>query len=170
VAGLIVLAAALMILLSAVSGPRDPDTAGGAGTRDLSVTWGSETGGLRVAGGGFRANSEVSIRVGTAEPILGRADASGAVTIEVPLRPSDVGSAGTSVIVSGRARSGAARTLVAASPPLAAGHGPVDLIPWSIGLVLAALVLLAALGRKSAKAGPRHGSTDILEGHEPNQT
>lgn len=144
----LVLAASLLMLgLTVLPGARVHQTHAG-GADDLSVTWLTGGAGLMIRGAGFRPQSEVSVRVGSQPATAARTDEIGVVQVLAPLDPATVGLAGASVLVTGRARSGATRTLVAASPPRTAGRGPVDLAPWSIGAAL--VITVVAIRRRGS--------------------
>lgn len=168
---LLAVAAGLMVALTLMPGEGQTGQTHAGGGDQLSVTWVSRSGGLRIQGAGFRQHSTVSVRVGSAETLETTADGTGTVQIEVALDPATVGQEGTSVIASGRAGNGSARTLVAASPPLEAGRGPVDVLPWSIGLLVVALVLDRVQGRGISMVRRNQATVPILGEHElPDQT
>jgi hypothetical protein len=147
-ASALILAAALLVAgLAVLRGGGAQTKAGAVGADELSVTWTSDGGVLSVRGGGFRPHSVATVRVGSQAAVQAQIDATGAVRLDVTLNAAIAGLAGTSVIVTGKAPYGATRTLVAASPPKLAGHGPVDAAPWLIGAALVISVLAAILGR-----------------------
>jgi len=148
---LVVTSMAVAPAAMAVEGP------GYGGTADaLAVTWtesdstlhamGSEeviqlTGdnlSLDVFGLGFRGRSEVTVAVGTSDPLTIRVDPTGTLDLSVAVTRLSVGpQPGTSVVVLGRAPAGSSRTLVGAVPPMPSGIGPADVIPWLVGGLLA---------------------------------
>ncbi len=111
---------------------------------------------LDIFGLGFRGRSEVLVSVGTNDPVTARVDQTGTLTLEVGLEQLQAGpQPGTSVVVLGRAPSGTTRTLVGAVPPLPSGLGPADVIPWLVGVALAAAGALRLRRRDGAATG-RH--------------
>jgi len=137
-----------------------------AGMDTLVLTWidGGER--LQVDGFAYRPKAIVAIRLGS-EPIQqARADATGRVEVAVPQALIAAGQSGASIIVMGRAASGASRVLISAVPPRAAARGPVDALPWSVAVVAIAGIGLGVLRRRrrGLVAGPspagyrrRHG-------------
>lgn len=131
----------------------------GGNADELTVTWeespdvqaageglGISGGGpeLAVFGLGFRGKSEVSVSVGETGTLETRVDQTGTLEAVVPsVRASNTPEPGTSVIVIGRAPSGAIRTLVGAVPPLPSGTSPADLVPFA---VLSGLVVVLVVG------------------------
>jgi hypothetical protein len=104
---------------------------------------------LDVFGLGFRGKSEVQVSVGTIDAVTTRVDTTGTLELSVgSAKLSEGPQPGTSVVVQGRAPSGAARTLVGAVPPLPSGTGPADLVPWVVGAVLAGFGVLRMRGRR----------------------
>lgn len=104
---------------------------------------------LAVNGVGFRGRSEVVVTVGTNEPITARVDPTGTLALSVDLDRAAAGpQPGTSVVALGRAPGGTSRTLVGAVPPIPAGTGPADLVPWIVGLGLAGAGVVAARRRR----------------------
>lgn len=148
-AALVVAACLLMLGLTVVPGEQNAGLGHVGGTDELSVAWLPGPGCLRVVGTGFRPNSRVLVRVGSAATVEATVDATSTARVDVPLDPRATGVEGSSVIVTGRARTGSAKTLVAASPPVAAGHGPADVMPWSVGGAVV-VALLAAVPRRRA--------------------
>ena len=131
-----------------------PGTGGrGAGVAAADLT--AEASGLEltVDGVGFRGRSAVEVRVGSAEPLATRADATGTLNVGVPARTADVAGTGTSVVATGRSPSGTSMTLVGAIPPKPTGTGPVDLVPW-----LAAAVVVGMAGSWLVGRGRDQGS------------
>jgi hypothetical protein len=113
---------------------------------------------LAVAGVGFRARSEVQVRVGSGEVVVVRVDETGTLRTAVAAAPGEAASTGVSVVATGRSPSGTSKTLIGSVPAPAVGTGPVDLVPWIVAAV--ALVALAgwlvprlAWGSPSAEAG-----------------
>jgi hypothetical protein len=119
-----------------------------AGLDKLVLTWidGGEQ--LQVDGFAYRPKAIVEIRLGS-EPIQQvRADATGQVEVAVPQALIAAGQSGASIIVTGRAASGASRVLISAVPPRAAARGPVDALPWSVAVVAIAGIGLGMLRRR----------------------
>ncbi len=110
--------------------------------KDLTVAWTDGNTRLRVIGVGFRGRSPVRVRIGSEPWREVRADTNGTVVVDVPLDQVAAGQPGTSIILTGRVSSGAARTLLSAVPPVASADGPIERLPWAIGGTVAAAVLL----------------------------
>lgn len=140
----------------------------GGNADELTVTWletpdvqaageglGISGGGLELAvfGLGFRGKSEVSVSVGESTTLDTRVDQTGTLDATVPAQQvSDKAAPGTSVIVIGRAPSGAVRTLVGAVPPLPSGTSPADLVPF---FALTGLVVALVIGVARRTKAPR---------------
>ena len=146
VAALVIAAGLLMLGLTAVPGDGAKHQTAAVGTDGLSVAWASGATGLEITGSGFRPHSSALVKVGTITSTQVMADAVGAVRLAVHLE-SVAGLPGTSVVVTGRAPSGATRMLVAAAPPRAVGRGAADLIPWSVGMALIVAAVAAVPDR-----------------------
>jgi hypothetical protein len=113
---------------------------------------------LQVNGLGFRAKSQVVIRVGDATPVSSRSDTAG--SLNVAIDPALIGGTqpGLSVIAIGRGPSGTAVTLYGSVPPEPAGSGPMLLVPW---LVLAVVLAGVAMWfRRRHAAGTPRAVTD----------
>ena len=107
---------------------------------------------LQVNGLGFRARSQIVIRVGDSAPVSSRSDTAG--SLNVAIDPALIGGTqpGLSVVAIGRGPSGTAVTLYGSVPPEPAGSGPMLLVPWLVlAVVLAALAVW--LRRRHAAAG-----------------
>ncbi|RSM43074.1 hypothetical protein DMB66_53870 [Actinoplanes sp. ATCC 53533] len=123
-----------------------------AGMDKLVLTWVDGGERLQVGGYAYRPKAIVEIRLGS-EPIQQvRADATGRVEVAVPQALIAAGQSGASIIVMGRAASGASRVLISAVPPRAAARGPVDALPWSVAVVAIAGIGLGMLRRR--RRGP----------------
>lgn len=106
---------------------------------------------LQVNGLGFRAKSNVVIRVGDAAPVSSRSDTAG--SLNVAIDPALIGGTqpGLSVVAIGRTPSGTAVALYGSVPPAPAGAGPMSVVPWIV--LSAALAGLAVWLRRRHTAG-----------------
>ena len=152
VTALVLAAGLLMIGLVHMVGGGAPPPAHAAGTGDLAVSWAQDGSSVTVVGTGFRANGVVTARVGDVASAQATADAVGAVRIEVPVAHVVGGAVGASVVLTGRSRAGSARTLVSATAPTSAGHGPADLAPWSVAAALAVVAVVTIRNRRPLAA------------------
>jgi hypothetical protein len=109
---------------------------------------------LQVNGLGFRARSQVVIRVGGSAPVSSRSDTAG--SLNVAIDPALVGGTqpGLSVVAIGRGPSGTAVTLYGSVPPEPAGSGPMLLVPWLVLAVILAGTAIWLRGRHAAGAPP----------------
>ncbi|MGV1003626.1 MAG: hypothetical protein ACOYEV_02425 [Candidatus Nanopelagicales bacterium] len=115
-----------------------PETRGGRdGDRQVDTSY--VDGSLRISGIGFRAYSDVTVRIASGEDEITRADASG--TLGVTIDQVEIGrfTPGLSVVAIGRAPSGTQRTLVGSVPPAPGGKSPSSLL---LGAVLVGFLLL----------------------------
>jgi hypothetical protein len=138
-----VLALAAVLLAVPINKTKQPSHTGS--NTDVTAHWVADGNRVEVFAVGFRARSNVVVRVGSQPPTQVRADTAGAVHAEVPFDAGATGRPGISVLVTGRATSGSARALVGAVSPRPTGKGPVDLLPWSVGSALVAVVAAATL-------------------------
>lgn len=122
---------------------------------DSSLPSRYEGGNLRISGVGYRANSDVDVRIGSGEDKTVRVDVSG--TLDVVIEQAEMGryTPGLSVIAVGRAPSGTQRTLVGSVPPLPGGQSPTTLL--LCGLAVLGLVLRSrtAVQRMAARTAQR---------------
>jgi hypothetical protein len=161
-AALAVSAGLLMFGLVALAGGGSGPATSQVGAKDLAVSWARDGSSVIVAGTGFRVRSVVTAKIGDVAAVQAPADAAGSVRVEVPVDLATTGHQGTSVVLAGRSQSGSARTLVSAVPPRAAGHGPVDLAPWSVG---AALVVVAVATVRDRRFAIANINAQRLQGH-----
>ncbi|WP_412746748.1 hypothetical protein [Krasilnikovia sp. MM14-A1004] len=148
---LALLAVAATVLFVAVRGgsAQAPASSGAA----LSLRWAAEPGELEIVAVGYRPREFAQVRVGSAAWRRVRADGTGTVRLSVPV---DGASAGTTVVVDGRAVAGGSRSLAGGVPPVVAARGPADAVPWVVSVVLVLIALGAAFsGRRPAGAGTR---------------
>ena len=97
---------------------------------------------LVVRGLGFRGKSAVEVRVGSGEPVVTRADTAGALAVALDPKELTGAKPGVSVMAVGRNQSGTEVTLFGSIPPVADGSGPMTLVPWAVGsIAVAGLVL-----------------------------
>jgi hypothetical protein len=141
-----------MFGLVALAGGGTPQASPAVASGELSVSWADDGSRVTVTGVGFRARSVVTARVGDVASAQAAAAVDGSVRIDVPVGPSATGGQGTSVILVGRSRSGSARTLVAATPPRATRHGPVDLAPRSVAAALGVVAVATVRDQWLARA------------------
>jgi hypothetical protein len=146
-AALVVAAGLLMVGFAVVPGAAAKRTAHAAGANGLSVGWGAVAGSLEITATGFRPASDALVSVGSIVPSPVQTDALGTVHLVVALDPSAAGLPGTSVVVTGKAPSGATKTLVTAAPPTATVRGAADLMPWWAGAALLVVAVAAVPGR-----------------------
>lgn len=179
---------ALLLLASAVAAAPAAlavDGPGYGGTADgLSVSWTEsdttlhamgpgeavqltpDTLSLDVYGLGFRGRSEVTVAVGTSEPLVSRVDPTGTLDLSVRVTKLSEGpQPGTSVVVLGRAPGGSSRTLVGAVPPLPSGLGPADVIPWLVGGALTVVAGTQWRRRRVARAVPAEPRSGTARGY-----
>jgi hypothetical protein len=155
------LGALLVVVAGLLLGPAVAPQAAHAGAghaqpgtgQQLTVAWTGGSSRLEIVGLGFRNRSQALVRVGNRPSTQVRVDDNGTVRIPLELDPAAASQPGTSVLVAGRASSGGARTLVSAVPPRVRLHGPIDLMPWSVGVLAALLGVGAVLRRFIARAG-----------------
>jgi hypothetical protein len=120
---------------------------------------------LRVSGVGFRARSEVQVRVGSGASVVVRVDETGTLRTAVAPGTGEAAGTGVSVVATGRAPSGTSKTLVGSIPARAAGTGPVDLVPWlvlGIGVVALATWLLPRLSWRAPGGSDAGSGLDVL--------
>jgi hypothetical protein len=85
---------------------------------------------LEVNGLGFRAKSEVVVRIGDGAPVTSRSDTAGSLSVAID--PDLLGGTepGLTVVAIGRGPSGTAVALYGSVPPEPRGIGPMTVIPW----------------------------------------
>jgi hypothetical protein len=149
----VLFALALAAGLLALSGPGSSSPDHRADGADLTIGWADGGRELQIVAADFRRRSVAQVRVGDQPWWLISPDESGTVRLSVPLDAATRGQVGTTVVVSGRAVSGAQRSLIGGVPPIAVGRGPVDLVPWLVAALLAAVAVGAAMSRQSRAAG-----------------
>jgi len=160
IAGVLALVA---VVLALPVGESEPPTHAGAGT-GLSVAWVDRASRIEVVAIGFRSRSAVEVRVGDQVLTGIRADEVGVISLQVPLDAAGTDKSGASVLVTGRAPSGAARALAGAVPPRPAGHGPVDVTPWSLLAVAIAVGVGWYRRRSRREAGENdHNNPELTD-------
>lgn len=133
---------------------------------DAAMELTADTLSLDVYGLGFRSRSEVTVAVGTSEPMVRRVDTTGTLDLSVGVTKLSEGpQPGTSVVVLGRAPAGSSRTLVGAVPPLPSGLGPADVIPWLVGGALTVVAGAHWRRRRVAQAAPAQPQSDGPHGY-----
>ncbi|GAA2701380.1 hypothetical protein [Actinoplanes palleronii] len=118
----------------------------------LVLTW-TDGGDLRVTGFGYRARDLVEVRLGSSPIQQTRGDENGRIEVSVPRPLVATGASGASIVLTGRSVSGAARVMISAVPPQAAGRGPVDLLPWVFGTVALAGLAVVVWRRSTGRNG-----------------
>jgi hypothetical protein len=154
--------------LLTLSGPSSyqPDRrSSGAG---LTISWADGGRELQIVAADFRRRSVAQVRVGSQPWRQVSPDDSGTVKLLVPLQAA-TGQVGTTVVVSGRAVSGAERSLVGGVPPIAVGRGPADLVPWLVAALLIAVAAGAALSRRSRAARAASAPAVPVPGARPGE-
>jgi hypothetical protein len=131
-----------------------PAAAAVATSDQLMLNWVDDGRHLEVSGFGYRPNDSVNVQLGDSTIERTRSDGTGQVKISVPHTLVEKGRSGVSIVVIGRSVSGSSRMLVSAVPPRAAVNGPVDVLPWSIGVVAVGAMLLGALARLRRRRAP----------------
>ncbi|GIJ46574.1 hypothetical protein Val02_34600 [Virgisporangium aliadipatigenens] len=147
--------AALLSIPTTSSTPQKHAT----GSGDLRIAWTADNSRLEIIGIGFRGKSPASVKVGDEPWISLHADENGTVRIEAPVTTAAAGKPGASVIIDGRAPSGASRKLFAAVPPKASSRGLIELMPWYAGIVLTGVVVAGAIGRRQKRSADAEAVT-----------
>lgn len=150
---LTVLATMFGLCVASLLGTASPVSA--SATQDkLVITWIGDGTQLRVDGFAYRPRDLVDIRLGSSPLRQTRSDDNGRVRVIVPQDLVAPGQSGASIVVTGRSAAGTSRVMISAVPPRAAARGPVDVLPWSVGaLAVAGLMLGVLYRRRSARAG-----------------
>jgi len=142
---------ALVVAVMGILAPAVAAQASPATTDRLVLSWAPDGKQLRVDGYGYRPQDTVDVGLGSDPIQRAQADGTGRVRVTVPEQFVGAGQSGTSIIVTGRSGTGAARVLISAIPPRAAVRGPVDVLPWSIGAALAGIVVIGAVVRRRSR-------------------
>ncbi len=111
---------------------------------------------LQVNGLGFRAKSEVVVRIGDSAPVASRSDTAGSLSVAID--PALIGGTepGLTVVAVGRGPSGTAVTLYGSVPPEPSGLGPMTLVPW---FALAVALVGGGLWLRNRRRDPAESST-----------
>lgn len=146
------LAAVLGLCAALLLSTPAPAGAEAAAPDKLVMTWIEGGSQLRVDGFAYRPRGLVDVRLGGTPVRQTRSDDNGRVRVTVPAELIAAGQSGASIVVAGRSAAGTSRVMISAVPPRAAARGPVDVLPWSVGVLAVAGLALGALHRHRSRA------------------